>query len=263
LAYAQQIAYGVFEPNNNKKEGDKDIQLNWFVNVENSGATLKIDNYPINKLQYIPRTNVLSGDIWEKDSKGKYKTDAVTGNRVALPRILKEIPAKWVAFSSKAQMKYDVTYEYLRSNFSESFLNQVKDIGKKQNFCYTEIPPGCFQKVEDIPPSIKLLQSKKNNYIQEEGTHTCLIVCLANILHFSNCRHHAALLHNKRFKFEDSSGLWKELNAFLLFLSPLLLNRGIKLKFEDLTKQYYYNPLITNVEGSDGKKIILLEFIMV
>ena len=90
--------------------------------------------------------------------------------------------------------------------------------------------------------------------MQEEGTRTCLIISLANILHYSNCRHHAALLHHKRFKFEDSSGLWKELNAYLLSMSPLLYNKGIKLKFEDLSRNYYYNPLITNVKGSDGKK---------
>ena len=120
LAYAQQIAYGVFEQNKGKKEGEKDIQLNLFVNVENSGATVKIDTFPINKLQYIPRTNVLSGDIWEKDSTGKYKTDE-PANRIPLPRFLKEIPAKQAAFFTKAQKKIDVTYEYLTGNFLRFF----------------------------------------------------------------------------------------------------------------------------------------------
>ena len=90
--------------------------------------------------------------------------------------------------------------------------------------------------------------------MQEEGTHTCLIVCLANILHFSNCREHAALLHNRRFKFEDKFDVWDEVNEYLLSLSPLLSSRWIKLKYEDLFRQYHYNPLITNVKGSDGKK---------
>ena len=71
----------------------------------NYGAVVTIDNFEIDKIRYIPRTNVLSGDMYEKNSKGQFVTDPDTGNRKSLPRVLKEIPAKWLAFSSKAQKK--------------------------------------------------------------------------------------------------------------------------------------------------------------
>ena len=77
-----------------------------------------------------------------------------------------------------------------------------------------------------------LYDEKKSNYMQEDGSRTCLIMSLSNILHFSDCKHHAMMLHNQRTKLQDKIGICSQVNSYLLGLNSYLINKKIIFNFK-------------------------------
>ena len=77
---------------------------------------MKIDNFEITKIRYIPKTTCLTGPQYWKNAEGKYVYES-DGIRIKLAKTTKTYPAKWMAYSSKADKKFEVEYKHLREIF--------------------------------------------------------------------------------------------------------------------------------------------------
>ena len=104
--------------------------MNCYVDVTSYGAHIKIKNFKITKIRYIPKTTCLTGPTYLKNAEGKYVYES-DGRRKKLIKSMKTYPAKWMAYSLKTDKKLEIEHKHLRETISEMFLNQAKEVGLK------------------------------------------------------------------------------------------------------------------------------------
>lgn len=247
LAYAQQLAYDLLAYVKFKSNNGSMVEMNCFVTVDSHDVTVMMDNFEINKLKYMPATRVHVGPMYTVDKK--------TGNCKKIPnhkREYKDVPAKWYGYSFKAKEHIELDENFVNENFSKRLIAQTKTIGINRSCIYAMIPPGRSLCCAEIPENVG--QGHPLKYYQNDGDRTCLVISFANLLHHLNCRTHANLLFSQRIKLTERLDIWKLFFEFLEKLSGKLHMQGVILEYKMLLNKWYYYPIITCLEGSDGKR---------
>ena len=75
LAHAQQFAYDLAKEQEYIDKDGQVVSLSKFVNVEDKGVKVQINNFEVNGLQYVPPISVLFGQKFERDTNREFKYD--------------------------------------------------------------------------------------------------------------------------------------------------------------------------------------------
>ena len=117
LGTAQQVAIDFFEP---IKLKGVEAPEHGFINVEDQGVQLPLDDGELNRLRYIPG----------RKSKNKKQ----------------DIPAKWIGYCNKTKQKVPLDEKYVLDNFTEDIIADVKKIALMGDKKFIDIPPGDAKK---------------------------------------------------------------------------------------------------------------------
>ena len=138
LGTAQQVAIDFFEPIKVKGE---EAPEHGFINVEDQGVQLPLDDGELNRLRYIPG----------RKSKNKKQ----------------DIPAKWFGYYNKTKQKVLLDEKYVLDNFTEDIIADVKKIALMGDKKFIDIPPGDAKKQEIFPANLEKGPKMKQGRIQE------------------------------------------------------------------------------------------------
>ena len=195
LAYAQQKAYQRATTKVVKDNKGKISQMAGFLDVEERGVTIEMDNTPIHSLSYLPSYNLRTGMIYEKDAYGDFVLDK-KGNKKKIKttdRPLKNVPAKWLGYSKATNKTIELPEDFVIDNFEPGFVANLRHNARKSNGTFIEIPPGDNRQHEPQENKDKV---PKLFYRQKEDEKTCLMVLVANLLHECGSQEHASFLVN-------------------------------------------------------------------
>ena len=113
-----------------------------------------LDNDPINKLHYIP----------PKTNKDGVVTHA----------------AQWFGYCKRSNKKVPLDELFVKDNFPEHLIADVKTFGEKGEKKYIPIPPGEAKPCSSFPDH--LLKGPPMKYKQKEDQNTCLVFSFASVL---------------------------------------------------------------------------------
>ena len=105
--------------------------------LKRTGATVKVDNFEISKLKY----QLQKGGkrlIFKRYAENNKILDK-HGQRIKVPRLIKNVLPKWWAYSRLAKKRIPVQEDWLKENFTAGFLEQVSQAGTTNSTVLTEL----------------------------------------------------------------------------------------------------------------------------
>ena len=243
LGVTQRVAYEVKEE---LEFVDKKVPTSkkyGYVKVETEGVTCsEVDLRVINRLKYIPAKAFNSGPMYELNKKGERVPREERETNLHAP--------KWLGYCNATKEYVNLGLEWVRLNFDEPFLNQVRCCTKSAH-AFILIPPGDRRKHQDVGP----MDGPRIHYRQEDGEKTCMVYSMASAMHYFNHAIIGSWIYNNRRRFIHQN------LAFTNFTTQLkeahkVLNQ-VRVYKDQLPS--FLGPEITGlylarVRGSDGKE---------
>jgi hypothetical protein len=265
IATAQKAFFSYFEKVPVRHhEGLKKIDYEiGFVDVEDADRYVVLDDEQINKLKYIPPKKMKVGPIYEIESYRTTGTGTVApiykldknNQRIRTNKEDKEerlIEEKWAGYCKDKKKIINLTWEFVKANFTSGYLDQVKHLSKHKNARWISIPPGADKLHENAPEYLQTGPEVK--YRQTKGERFCLVYSFASALHHTGLHCLASWIYQAADSIVEQHNTFVKFSKFIQQKSRHMFHQKLKLTKWNILENGENDLVMVSIKSSDGKE---------